>query len=299
MKKIMKQLIFVIIGGKPTAQTKDLLLEISKRGHIGMPVRMKDVVFLFEKGKFRAQYKNFEITTGDIFLFRGGYRTIKPAVSTLANYLASMGKILINDNLGSTGFFGDKIFQANQFMQKNIPHPRTMQALSMRDVPHIVNALGFPVIAKPMSGSKGFGIMKFDSEEKVRTFLRKNNNNRKYFLQEYIRIDGDFRIFVVGNKVIAGMKRYVLEGDFRSNASLGARASRIVLSDSLKNLSLKSAKAMNFEVAGVDIIEQGKELLVLEVNSAPQWKKLKEVTGINPAEEIIDYALRKYSAGKK
>lgn len=294
----MKQLTFVIFGGKPTAQTKDLLSEISKQGHIGIPVRMKDVIFLFEQGKFHARYRDFEITTGDIFLFRGGYRTVKPAVSTLANYLAFMGKTLVNDNLGNTGFFGDKVFQANRLAQENIPHPRTMQALSLRDVPNIANALGFPIIAKPMSGSKGFGIMKFDSKEKVVTFLRKNNNNRKYFLQEYIPIDGDFRIFVVGNRVIAGMKRHVLKGDFRSNASLGARASKIALSDSLKKLSLKSAKAMDFEVAGVDIIERGKELLVLEVNSAPQWKKLKEITGTNPAKEIVHYALQKHLKDK-
>jgi glutathione synthase/RimK-type ligase-like ATP-grasp enzyme len=75
---------------------------------------------------------------------------------------------------------------------------------------------------------------------------------------------------------------------------LGARAEKILLTKKLETLALRATKAMNYEIAGVDIIEHKKEFYVLEINSAPQWQKFKEVTGINPAEDIVAYSLKKY-----
>ncbi|OGI29418.1 MAG: hypothetical protein A2288_03810 [Candidatus Moranbacteria bacterium RIFOXYA12_FULL_44_15] len=95
------------------------------------------------------------------------------------------------------------------------------------------------------------------------------------------------------------MKRYIIPGDFRSNASLGAKAEKILLTQELKELALKATKAMNYEVAGVDIIKHKKKLYVLEINSAPQWQKFKEVTGVNPAEAIIAYAIKKYHKNRR
>lgn len=288
----MKKLTFVIIGGNPGEHAKDLIEEISLRGHVAIPVKMKSIVFSIDEKGFRARYHEFDLIKGDVFLFRGGYRTVKPAVSALANYLLKKNKVIINEDLGVAGFFGDKVFQAQCLTQYNIPHPKTIQSLSFTDIPYALDQLVFPVIAKPIFGSKGHGIMKFESQKSALVFLKKHN--RDYFLQEYIPIDGDLRIFVVGGKAIAGMKRYILPKDFRSNASLGAFCEPIVITPPIEKLACLAAQAMNYEIAGVDIIEKDEKFLVLEVNSAPQWKKLKEVTGINPAQAIVNYALQKF-----
>lgn len=288
----MKTLTFVVIGGKPGVHAKDLISEIVRRGHRAMPVRMKQITFSAIDGKCSFKYEGFDLNDGDIFLFRGGYRTVKPSVITLAQYLKSQRKTIINDDLGKSGFWGDKVFQASILAQHKIPHPKTMQALSLKYLPAIFEKLKFPIIAKPMFGSQGKGIKKFDTPKEALLFLKKNN--RKYFIQEYVPIDGDIRIFVVGNKVVAGMKRLILPGDFRSNASLGAKATKISVTKPLRNLALQAAKAMDYEIAGVDIIRYNNRYAVLEVNSAPQWKKLKEVTGVDPSIAIVEYALRKH-----
>ncbi len=294
----MKKLKFAIIGGRPGVHAKDLIEEIIRRGHIAIPVRMKNIIITFSENEPVFIYKNINLLDCDIFLFRGGYRMVRPAVSVLAQYLLNQKKIIVNDDLGKEGFFGDKIFQASQFHQHHIPHPQTAQALSARDLSFVIEKIGLPIIAKPIFGSKGNGIKKFENFQEAKEFLRKNN--RGYFLQEYLPIDGDIRVFVVGNQVVAGMKRHILQGDFRSNASLGAKASRIALTPQIKKLALDAAQVMNYEIAGVDIIKkQDGKYCVLEVNSAPQWKKLKEVTGIDPSSFIIDYALSKYSSARK
>lgn len=293
----MKTLTFVIIGGKPGIHAKDLINEIVRCGYKAIPVRMNQITFSVIDEKCLFKYEGFDLNDGDIFLFRGGYRTVKPSVITLAQYLKSQGKIIINEDLGKSGFWGDKVFQASILTQHKIPHPKTMQVLSLKHLPVIFKELKFPIIVKPMFGSQGKGIKKFDAPKEASVFLKKNN--RKYFAQEYIPIDGDLRIFVVGNKVIAGMKRHILPGDFRSNASLGAEATKISVTKPLRDLALKAAKAMDYEIAGVDIVRYHNKYAVLEVNSAPQWKKLKEVTGVDPSIAIVEYAIRKHSLKNK
>ncbi len=114
-----------------------------------------------------------------------------------------------------------------------------------------------------------------------------------------MKIDSDIRISVVNGEVRGAIRRFIIPGDFRSNTSLGAKVEKINLTEEMTNLAKRAVKAMKYEIAGVDIIEHGGRLYVLEVNSTPQWQNIKRVTGINLAVYIIDYALQKYSNMKK
>ena len=114
-------------------------------------------------------------------------------------------------------------------------------------------------------------------------------------VQEYIaESEGcDTRVFVVGDKVIAGMKRSAQAEEFRSNVELGGVTQAVEVSDEYAKIALASTKALGLEVAGVDIIETKDGPAVLEVNGNPGFKALEEVTGIDVATPIIEHALAK------
>lgn len=285
----MNKLNFVIIGPN-TENTLDLIREIKKTGHRTFVVRLSDIFFEFNNGALKALWKNKNLFDFDIFLFRGYNKNLLFA-QILAQELLGRGKIVIDKTMGKR-FISSKAYEASRMMQGKINHPKTWQAVSFSSYKKILRKISFPVIAKPIYGQKGQGVEKIETAKEYLNFFSKNPKG--YLIQEFLKIDSDIRVFIVGNKALGAMKRYLVPGDFRSNASLGAKTEKITLTKELKTLALKATKAMNYEIAGVDILEYKKKLYVLEVNSSPQWQKFKEVTEINPAEYIIGHALKKH-----
>ena len=105
----------------------------------------------------------------------------------------------------------------------------------------------------------------------------------------------DLRVFIVGDTVLGAIRRYVIEGDIRSNASLGAKSEAVELTEEMVTLAKKATIAIGYEVAGVDLAETSTGYSILEVNHTPQWQAFKKSTGINPADHIVRYALKKQS----
>jgi len=288
-----KKIKFAIIGASETENTKDLVCEIKKRGHKVYLIQPKNLVFEFSKNKkFKVKQGKIDMDKLDIFIFRGYTINIIPA-KILAEKLIYNKKVVIDEVVGKK-FIPSKIFESSQFAKYGINHPRTFQALDYKSYESIFNAVTFPIIVKPLYSQKGQDIIKIENKNKAKKFFKKNPSG--YLIQEFLKTDSDIRVFVVGNKVIGAIRRFVLPGDFRSNASLGAKAEKIVLAKEMKTIAIKAVKAMGYEIAGVDFLKYKNKLYVLEVNSTPQWQKFKEVTGINPAKNIINYALKKYEA---
>jgi ribosomal protein S6--L-glutamate ligase len=110
-------------------------------------------------------------------------------------------------------------------------------------------------------------------------------------VQEYIREAGgaDIRCFVVGDKVIAAMKRQAAPGEFRSNLHRGGTASLIKITPEERMTALRAARAMGLSVAGVDILRSNHGPLVMEVNSSPGLEGIEQTTGKDVAGIIIEY----------
>jgi|WetSurMetagenome_2_1015567.scaffolds.fasta_scaffold05184_2 ribosomal protein S6--L-glutamate ligase len=280
----------VVIIGPETENTADLVREIEKKGHHSSVVKLGDVFFEFNDGTFKASWKNKNFFDFDIFIFRGYNKNLLFA-QILAQELLARKKTVIDETIGKR-FVSSKIYEASMLAQNRINHPKTWQAVSFSSYKRILEKISFPVIAKPIDGQKGQGIEKIESKERYLSFFAKNKKG--YLCQEFLKIDYDIRVLVVNGKALGAMKRHIIPGDYRSNASLGAKTEKIDLTKELAALALKAAKVMDYEIAGVDIIEHDEKLYVLEINSAPQWQKFKEVTGINPAEAIIGYSLDKH-----
>lgn len=114
-------------------------------------------------------------------------------------------------------------------------------------------------------------------------------------MQEYVREakGKDIRVFVVGNKVVAAMERKAKKGEFRANFHLGGSICVTDLSQEERKFAICATRALGLDYAGVDILRTKDGAKVLEVNSCPGLEGISQATGINVAEHIIKYAVKK------
>ena len=153
-----------------------------------------------------------------------------------------------------------------------------------------------PVIMKTLRGSKGVGVLFIESEKALDSIVQliyKQDPDTDLLLQEYIKTDYDVRVLVLGNKVLATMKRPVIEGDFRSNVSQGSKPEKLKLTELEIEESLKAAKAVNGLWTAVDFIpsknREKEPPFVIEVNSSPGTEGMEEASGQNISKEIIEF----------
>ena len=157
-----------------------------------------------------------------------------------------------------------------------------------------------PVIMKTLRGSKGVGVLFIESEKALDSIVQliyKQDEDTDLLLQEYIKTDYDVRVLVLGGKILATMKRPVIEGDFRSNVSQGSKPEKIELTELEIEESLKAAKAVNGLWTAVDFIpsknREKEPPFVIEVNSSPGTEGMEEASGQNISKEIIEFFAEK------
>jgi ribosomal protein S6--L-glutamate ligase len=155
-----------------------------------------------------------------------------------------------------------------------------------------------PVIIKILEGTHGNGVILSESyKNALATIETLQTSNVKFVMQEYIAESqgADLRAFVVDGVVVASMKRQCKEGDFRSNLHRGGSSENIQLTSAEEHVAIKSAKALQLGVCGVDILQSSRGPLVLEVNSTPGLEGIEKTTGKNISKSIIGYLERNKS----
>ncbi|MBP6989638.1 hypothetical protein KBB48_02595 [Candidatus Shapirobacteria bacterium] len=156
----------------------------------------------------------------------------------------------------------------------------------------------FPVILKGSGGDRGTRVFKANNLKELEKLVRdlrksETEEGKRYMLQEYIENDGDFRVLVLGEKVLGVMKRSSQSKDeFRNNYSAGGKVEVADLPEEVKKLAVKAAKVCGLAVAGVDVafrdFDKNKPV-VWEVNKGPQFKGFMKATGIDVPKEIVKY----------
>jgi len=154
----------------------------------------------------------------------------------------------------------------------------------------------FPIIMKTLRGSKGVGVLFIESERGLNSLVQllfKQDSQADLLIQEYKKTKFDVRVLVLGGKIIATMQRDVLEGDFRSNYSQGAKVKTYDLSELEIEQCLLAAKAIGGLFTAVDFIpsENTKKdpPYILEVNSSPGTEGIEEANKKNIVKEVIKY----------
>lgn len=183
---------------------------------------------------------------------------------------------------------------------KGIPVPKTILVKDLNQAEKMASKIPLPFVIKPVSGSWGRDTYLVHNLEDVHHNLENLSERAWYMdsgilLQEFVENPGrDIRVFVIGDEVVASMYRYAKEGEWRTNVALGAIGKNCEPNDEIKELSLKSVKAIGGDIMSVDLIEGPEGLRVLEVNGAADFKGLTESTGVNIAEKIVDYLVNQF-----
>ncbi len=203
-----------------------------------------------------------------------------------------MGIFCVNESVAISRS-RDKLRALQLLSRKGVGLPVTGYARSPDDIKDVIKMVGGPpLVIKLLEGTQGIGVVLAETrpvaESVIEAFLGLNVN---IMVQEYIKESGgeDIRCFVVGNRVVASIKRKAREGEFRSNIHRGGKATVEKITPDERRTALKAARVMGLRVAGVDILRSSRGPLVMEVNSSPGLEGIETVTGMDVAGMIIEY----------
>ena len=180
--------------------------------------------------------------------------------------------------------------------QHNIPVPPSFTAGSARYVDRSVHQTGeYPFIMKPFAGTHGNAILLLDTPTSLKSAIGAMCDlHQDYVIQPFIAesAGNDVRVIIVGGKVVAAMRRTAQQGEFRSNIHRGGQGQPIELQNEYRDTAIRAARAMELDIAGVDLLETAVGPMVLEVNPSPGFEEIEAVTGIKVAEAMIAFAVK-------
>jgi ribosomal protein S6--L-glutamate ligase len=187
----------------------------------------------------------------------------------------------------------DKLRALQLLARNGIGLPVTGFAHSTKDIDGLLDTVGGPpVVVKLTEGTQGMGIVLAETRkaaESVISAFRQLDAN--ILVQEFIREarGADIRAFVVGNRVVASMRRQSAPGEFRSNLHRGGTADKIRLTPEERAVAVRAARTMGLDVCGVDLVRSKHGPLVLEVNSSPGLEGIEGTSGVDVARRIVEW----------
>ncbi|MDI9519553.1 MAG: RimK family alpha-L-glutamate ligase [Bacillota bacterium] len=191
----------------------------------------------------------------------------------------------------------DKAKTSLILLENGIPQPKTVMApLTYPNIgyPNLdflhqaADILPFPMVVKETKGSFGQQVYLAHDMNELISIVTAVKTSELIF-QEFIKESAgtDLRLYVVGNQVVASMKRINTRGDFRANIENGGTAVLYTPSEAEKELAVAASRVCGTDFAGVDILQSRKGPLICEVNSNAHFLGLMDLTGINPARHIL------------
>ncbi|RUO26467.1 30S ribosomal protein S6--L-glutamate ligase [Aliidiomarina minuta] len=187
----------------------------------------------------------------------------------------------------------DKLRSLQLLSRKGIGLPVTGFASKPNDIPDLVDMVGgAPLVIKLLEGTQGIGVVLAETPKAAESVIEAFMGlNAHFMVQEYIKEAGgaDIRCLVIGDKVIAAMKRQAKPGEFRSNLHRGGSATLVKLTSAERATAVKAAKTMGLSVAGVDLLRSNHGPLVMEVNSSPGLEGIEAATEKDVAKQIIAF----------
>ena len=187
----------------------------------------------------------------------------------------------------------DKLRCLQILSRHQIGIPRTTFVRDKKDVlPAIDRVGGAPVIIKLLEGTQGVGVILADSVKTAETIIETlQSTNQNVLVQKFVAESKgrDIRALVVGDQVVASMRRVAQGLEFRSNVHRGGRSEPVLLDEHYCETAVRAAQIMGLRVAGVDMLEGNDGPLVIEVNSSPGLEGIETCTRLDIAGAIIDY----------
>lgn len=274
--------------------TRRLIEAAEQQGH---SVRVVDTLRCYMNvttNKPSIHYRGKDLEPFDAVIPRIGASVTFYGTAVLRQF-EMMGVYTLNESVAITRS-RDKLRSLQLLSRKGIGLPITGFAHSPDDIPDLIRMVGgAPLVIKLLEGTQGIGVVLAETEKAaesvIQAFLGLKAN---IMVQEYIKEAGgaDIRCFVIGDKVVAAMKRQAEAGEFRSNLHRGGSAELIKITPQERATATRAAKAMGLNVCGVDLLRSNHGPVVMEVNSSPGLEGIETATGKDIAGQIIEYIAR-------
>lgn len=285
--------IAILSNGPGNYSTKRLKEEAKLRGHEVRVVKYKECYASIEQSKPVVSYRGDDLDDFDAVIPRIASSMTRYGTAILRQF-EMQGVYTPSSSIAITRS-RDKLRTLQLLSRSGVGIPKTVFTRDTADFDALIDQVGeLPVIIKLARGTHGNGVVLAETKKAAKSVLQAfyvmDDDGTNILLQEFVKESAgtDIRVFIVGGKVIASMKRQSLDDDFRSNLHQGGEGVSVKLTDDERKTALKAAKAMGLSVCGVDIMQSDRGPLVLEVNSSPGFG-IERVTGRNVAAPIIEY----------
>ena len=188
----------------------------------------------------------------------------------------------------------DKLYSQQILAENNIPVPKTMLGKYPIDDELVDRYLKFPLVLKTLSGSMGKGVFLCDNKSQfndLMELIHVTNPKLNIILQEFIESSRgkDLRVFVVGGRPIACIERSSNDNNFKANYSRGGQVTQFEMTPEVKWLATETARLFGLEIAGIDLLFDGKHFKICEANSSPGFKGIESCCDIDIADEIYNF----------
>jgi len=274
---------------------RDRFIEVAENMEIDFSVVYADEVDLIVSRDDRnsIRYRDNIVPLPDVVIARTGSSTGHFNLSVLRQFERLNVPTLPNSDAIIAA--KDKMY-ANQILaQHGIPIPKTMLTRFPSNPDLVEKQVGFPCVVKVVTGSYGAGVYlchdrkQFEDLSELISALDFKNS---MIVQEYVEYSSgkDLRVIVIGGKVVGAMKRESTDGSFKANITRGGVGTAYDVDDKMELLAIQTAKVLDLDIAGVDLLFHPDGYRVCEANSSPGFRGFENALGINIPQKIFEYA---------
>lgn len=281
----------ILSRGSKLYSTRRLREAALARGH---KVRVFDTLrfgLYLRKGEPDVSYHSKPISHYDAIIPRIG-NSITFYGTSVVRQFEQMGSFCLN-TADSILASRDKLSSMQALSRHDIGIAETAFVRNQRDILQAIHEMGgAPVIIKLLSGTQGVGVILAETNKVAEAIIETLSSvQQNVLVQKFVSESKgkDIRAIVVGDRVVAAMRRTAVGQEFRSNVHRGGKTEVVKLDEAYEKTAVRAAQILNLKVAGVDMLEGADGPVIMEVNSSPGLEGIEGATGLDIATEIIQF----------
>lgn len=271
--------------------TRRLIEAATSRGHEVDVLNTLAMSLSLEEGEPDMYYKGKEAPIPDAIIPRIGASITYFGTSVLRQY-EQMDVYTPNNSSGIINS-RDKLRSFQILAKHHIGMPETAYVRRNQDIlPAIERVGGAPVIIKLIEGTQGVGVVLAETAKVAQAIVEMlHGTSQNVIIQKFVKESKgkDVRAFVVGDQVVAAMRRTAQGDEFRSNVHRGGSVEAVDLPEDYKVMAIRASQILGLRVAGVDMLETSTGPQIMEVNSSPGLEGIEAATKLDVAGAIVDY----------
>lgn len=281
-----------ILSCSPHAYSTRRLVEAAEqRGHQVRVLNTLKFAIDLEEGEPSLYYRRKLLSEYDAALPRIG-ASITYFGTAVVRQFEQMGIYCANTAAGISNS-RDKLRSLQILSRHHIGIPSTTFVRDKLDVlPAIERVGGAPVVIKLLEGTQGIGVLLAESQSSAVGIIELlQSQKQNVLIQKFVAESKgrDVRALVVGDQVVAGMRRVAQGQEFRSNVHRGGQTEQVELDEVYQRTAVRATQILGLRFAGVDMLEGEDGPQVMEVNSSPGLEGIETCTQLDVAGAAIDY----------